>query len=362
MKVLPNPHVAAMAPYPVADLSAPSGMPLAYLGQNESAFPPSPLALEAAARALADGRLYPDPSWRDLRAAIAGVHGLDPARILCSAGSMELIQMLALAWLGPERRALSPRHCYLFFRSAARLAGAEVDLAPERDLTVDVDALLDCLRPDTRVVFVANPGNPTGTRIAREELLRLRNALPDNVLLILDDAYGEFADAPGEAMFDLVERGDTVVLRTFSKAYALAGMRVGWGLFPPTILAELRKVMTPNSVTVASQAAAAAAMRDQPYMQMVRTKTAARRDRFAGAMRQLGYTVPESYTNFVLIRFASAEVASAADAALRAAGVLTRGIGSYGLPDCLRVTVGTDDEMDRARDVLAALAGKQVST
>lgn len=359
MTLAPNPHVAAMAPYPVADLSAPPGKPLALLGQNESAFPPSPLAIASAAKALADARLYPDPDWRDLRAAIAGVHGLDAARILCSAGSMELIQMLALAWLGPGRRALSPQYGYLFFRAAARLAGAEVDLAPEPGLTVDVDALLAGLRPDTAVVFVANPGNPTGTRIGREELVRLREGLPGDVLLILDEAYGEFADAPGEAMFDLVDRGDTVVLRTFSKAYALAGMRVGWGLFPPAVATELRKIMIPNSVPVVSQAVAAAAMRDQPYMARVRAETAARRDRFAGAMRQLGLSVPESHTNFVLLRFASAEAARAADAALRAEGVLTRGMGGYGLADCLRVTVGTDDEMQRARDVLAALTGRE---
>jgi histidinol-phosphate aminotransferase len=303
---------------------------------------------------LAQARFYADSDWHDLRAAIAEVHGLAPARILCSAGSMELIQALALAYLGPGRRALSPAHGYLFFRTAAQLAGAEVDLAPETDLTVDVDALLTALRPETRVVFVANPGNPTGTRIGRAELVRLRDGLPDDVLLVIDEAYGEFADTLGDAAFDLTERGNTVVLRTFSKVYGLAGMRIGWGVFPMASAADLRKVQNPGSVSAVSLAAAAAAMRDQAYMRRVRDETAERRDRFAGSLRQLGLIVPTSHTNFVLIRFASAEAAQRANQALRARGVVLRPMGGYGLADCLRATIGSEDDMQLVRDALAA--------
>jgi histidinol-phosphate/aromatic aminotransferase/cobyric acid decarboxylase-like protein len=231
MTLPPNPHVAALAPYALADLSAPPGKRLISLAQNESALPPSPGAMEAARAALTDARLYPDPDWCELREAIAWVHGLDPASILCGCGSMELIGALAAAYLGPGNRALTTAYGYLFFRTAARLAGAEIDLAPETGLTVDIDALLGAVRPYTRIVFVANPGNPTGTRITRADLLRLRDRLPGDVLLVIDEAYGEFADMPGEAMFDLAARGDTVVLRTFSKVYGLAAMRVGWGCF-----------------------------------------------------------------------------------------------------------------------------------
>lgn len=353
MSIAPTPNVAAMAAYALPDLSVPAGLRPVLLAQNESALAPSPAAIEAAGKALAHARLYADSDWSDLRAAIAGVHDIAPGKILCGAGSMELIQALALAYLGPGRRALSPAHGYLFFRTAARLAGAAVDLAPEAGLTVDVEALLAALRPDTGVVFVANPGNPTGTRIGRAELVRLRDGLPEAVLLVVDEAYGEFADAPGEATFDLAERGNTVVLRTFSKVYGLAGMRVGWGVFPAAVAAELRKVQNPGGVSAVSLAAAAAAMRDQAYMHKVRAETAERRDRFAGSLRQLGLTVPPSHTNFVLIRFASAEAALRADRTLRDRGVVLRPMGGYGLADCLRATIGPDDDMRLTRDVLA---------
>lgn len=361
MNISPNPHVAAMASYALADLSVPEGKRPVPLAQNESAMPPSPRAVEAARAALEDVRLYPDPDWRELRAAIAGVHGIDPGAVLCGAGSMELILALALAYLGPGRRALTTAHGYLFFRTAARLAGAETDIAPEPGLTVDVDALLAAVTADTRVVFVANPGNPTGTRIPRSEILRLRKALPDEALLVVDEAYGEFAELRGEAVLDLPARGDTVVLRTFSKVYGLAGMRVGWGLFPPEIAVHVRKVLNPNNISAAAQAAAAAAMCDQSHMARVRSATAARRDRFAGQVRELGLEVPASHTNFALIRFPSVVAAAAADAALRSEGVLMRGMASYGLADCLRATIGADDEMEMARGILAACAAEASS-
>jgi len=361
VKLLPKPQIASMAPYALPDLSVPSGKRPVLLAQNESAMAPSPAALEAARAALARARFYADSEWDGLRSAIAGLHGIDPATIVCGAGSMELIQMLALAYLGPGDRALSPAYGYLYFRTVVQIAGAALDLAPERDFTVDVDALLAAVRPETRIVFVANPGNPTGTRIGRADLLRLREGLPAGVLLLIDEAYGEFADAPGEAVFDLPEKGNTAVLRTFSKVYGLAGMRVGWGVFPDAVARELRKVRNPGSVSAVSLAAAAAAMRDQPYMRQVRDETAARRDRFAGAMRQLGLTVPESHTNFVLIRFAAADAARRADAALRAEGVVLRPMGGYGLPDCLRATIGAEDEMELARDVLAAWVERDAS-
>jgi histidinol-phosphate aminotransferase len=359
MTLAPDPRIAALAPYALADLSVPPGRRAVSLAQNESAIPPSPRAIVAARAALADARLYPDPDWRDLRAAIAGVHGLDPEAILCGSGSMELILALALAWLGPGRAALTTAHGYLFFRTAARLAGAEAAIAPETALTVDVDALLAALRPETRLVFIANPGNPTGTRIGRAELMRLREGLPADVLLVIDEAYGEFADAADEPLFGLARRGDTAILRTFSKAYGLAGMRVGWGLFPPTVAREVRKALSPNNISAPAQAAAAAAMRDQAYMRRVCAETAARRDRFAAAMRALGLSVPASHTNFVLLRFASPAAAQSADRALRAEGVLLRPLGGYGLADCLRATVGGEAEMELAASVLTAWTGKE---
>ncbi len=337
----PVPHVAAMDAYALADLG---GAETILMAQNESAFAPSPAAIAAGRAALAASPLYPDPDW----------HGLEPAQILCGAGSMELIGCLIRAYAGPGDRVLGTQHGYAFAATATAQAMADYVAADEVDLTVSVEAILAALSPEVRIVFLCNPGNPTGTLIPNAEILRLRAALPEDVLLVVDQAYAEFADAgqdPGE-IFALVARGDTVVTRTLSKAYGLAGARIGWALMPPQIASQVRKLLNPNNITAVSQAMSAAALRDQDHMRQVVADTAAIRDRFADAARGLGLTVPESHTNFVLLRFDNAGAAQRADAALRAAGLLMRGMGGYGLPDCLRATVCKQSVMDRALDVL----------
>jgi histidinol-phosphate aminotransferase len=349
-----NAHISEMAPYALADLAAPAGKRLVSLAQNESAFAPSPRAIEAAGRALAEGQLYPDPDWSALRETIAAVHGLAPGQILCGAGSMELIDCVLRCYCGPGAGVLSTQYGYAFFRIAAHGARAAFSAAPEIDMTVDVDAVLDAVEASTRVVCIVNPGNPTGTRIPRSEVLRLRQGLRDDILMIIDEAYGEFADMPGEQTFDLASRGDTVVLRTFSKAYALAGMRVGWGVFPPAIAAEVRKLLMPNNISGASQAAAAAAMADQDHMRTIRTRTIELREQYSGDVRRLGLQVPQSHTNFIVVRFAGAHGASGAEAWLRNEGVIARGLAGYGLPDCLRVTVGETGDMALATELLDA--------
>ena len=352
-----NTHIAAMEPYALADLAAPPEKPLISLAQNESALPPSPSALESAHRALAEGRLYPDPDWTELRAAIAEVHGLAPKHILCGAGSMELIDCVIRCYAGPGASVVSTQTGYAFFRTATQAARADYAEAPSKDLTVDVDAILATASAETRIVCIANPGNPTGTRISRADVVRLRDGLGDDILLIVDEAYGEYSDdAP---VFDLVERGNTVVMRTFSKAYALAGMRVGWGVFPPEVLTQVRKVLNPNNVSAASQAAATAAIADQEHMRAVCTRTIVLRERFAEQMRQLGLEVPQSHTNFVLLRFPAADAAARAERMLRAEGVILRPLAGYGLPDCLRATVGSAADMDFTAAVLGAWREKE---
>ncbi|SDX10624.1 histidinol-phosphate aminotransferase/N-methylhydantoinase B [Ruegeria halocynthiae] len=341
-------HISAMSPYALAQLNAPEGKRLISLSQNESLHPPSPLAVEAGAKALKAGHLYPDPDWGELREALSGLHGIPAESILCGNGSMELIACLAQAFADEQNAVLAPAHAYPFFRTAAQMVQARFDVAPESDGRVSVDALLTAVRPDTRIVFVANPGNPTGTRIPRAKLVRLREGLPGDTLLVIDEAYGEFADYLGEPMFDLVGRGDTVVLRTFSKAYGLAGMRVGWGLFPPEIARELRKVMSPNNISAAGQAAATAALKDQAYMVATCRETAMLREGFRTRLQQAGYDVPKSSTNFVLIRMGSPDKAHRADEALRAEGVFLRPQGGAGLADCLRATIGAADDLDIA--------------
>lgn len=360
--IQPNPKIAALAPYALADLSAPPGKRLVSLAQNESAFPPSPKAIMAAQESLSGSHLYPDHDWKDLRRAIADLHGIPAEGILCGAGSMELIACLTHCYCGPGDRVLSSQYAYAFFRTATLATGANYDIASESGLTLSVDALLAEVRPETKVVFVANPGNPTGTRIGRAELVKLRNALPPHVLMVIDEAYGEFADAPGEATFDLVARGDTVVLRTLSKAYGLAGLRVGWGLFPPAIASEIRKVLNPNNISIASQAAATAAVEDQGYMHEVCRATAARRDRFRADLLALGLNAPESFTNFLLIEFNDNGAAQRADAALRDEGILMRGMAGYGLPQCLRATIGAEADMQAATEILIRWRNREIQS
>ncbi|MFY0312289.1 pyridoxal phosphate-dependent aminotransferase [Leisingera sp. D0M16] len=345
------PHVAAMAPYALADLGGEGTISLA---QNESAFAASPAAIAAGKAVLEQMPLYPDPEWPELRAAVAEVHSLDPANVLCGAGSMELIGCLIRAFAGPGDQVLGTDYGYAFVASASAQVQADYVKARERELTVSVYDILPAVTPETRIVFVCNPGNPTGTLIPNSDLLRLREGLPADVLLVVDQAYAEFADADNDPaeIFALVERGDTVVMRTLSKAYGLAGARAGWGYFPPEIAGEVRKLLNPNNISIPSQAMAAAAMRDQAHMHDVVSQTAAIRDGFSEGCRALGLEVPQSHTNFVLIRFASPDQAKAADAALRAEKLLMRGMGGYGLDDCLRATICSQEVMDRALAVL----------
>ncbi len=345
--------VASMAPYALADLGPAGAQSLA---QNESAVPPSPAAIEAGQRALRDAALYPDPDWRSLRVAIAEAHGLEGDAILCGAGSMELIGATIRAFAGPGDEVLGTAHGYLFAATAARQAGAAYRRAAEPGLRVSVETLLSGVSARTRVVFVCNPGNPTGTRILNSEILQLRKALPGDVLLMVDQAYGEFDDQDPGPIFDMVAGGATVVTRTFSKAYALAGARVGWGLFPPAVGTEVRKLLNPNNITGVSQAMARAAIADRDHVAEVVRETVQSRDRLSNQLRSFGMEVPESHTNFVLVRFADTATAQAADGALRGAGLIARGMAGYGLPDALRITIGPEAAMDLVAKVLRGVA------
>ncbi len=351
-----RPHIETMAPYALADLGTAETFSLA---QNESAWPPSPKALAAATAAMARLQLYPDPDWSDLRHAIAEVHDLDPDLLLCGAGSMELISCLIRAFVGAGECVLGSEYGYAYVATAAQQVEADYLQASEVDFRVSIDALLARVGEGTRILFLCNPGNPTGTVLAAAEVRRLRNALPDPVLLVIDEAYGEFVEAGEAPLFDLIQSGNTVVLRTFSKAYGLAGARIGWGYFPAGVKDQVRKLLNPNNVSLVSQAAAAAAMRDQQHMLATVAKTARLRDDTAEALRSLGLVVPESRTNFLLIAFSSADRASAAEAALRQEGLLLRSMRGYRLPQCLRMTIGREAEMQRCLAVLKEVCHAQ---
>ena len=345
-----HPHIQRMSPYALADMTVPDGIDLISLSQNESLRPPSPDVISAATDALTGGADYPDPDWTELRAALAELHDIPADRILCGAGSLDLIGCIAHAFAGPDAAMLAPEHAYPFFRTAAQMANARFDTAHENDGSVGVDALLQAVQPDTAIVCIANPGNPTGTRISKSELLRLRTGLRDDIILIIDEAYGEFAVSLDDDCWDMVKGGNCIVLRTFSKAYSMAGFRIGWGLFPAPIMTQMRKVMNPNNVTHASQAAALAAIGDQAYMTETCRITAELRDQAFTRLTHAGFDVLPSVTNFLLIRFANTDAALAADATLRAKGIFLRRQPGAGLPNALRMTIGA------APAIMAAVA------
>jgi len=272
---------------------------------------------------------------------------------------MELIAALAKAFTGPGRAVLAPAHAYPFFNTAAQWAQARFDVAQDAPGSRRAEALLSAVRRDTRLVFLDNPGNPTGTRLSRREILALRAGLAPDVILVIDEAYGEFADHLGEPLFDLVNDGRTVILRSLSKAYGLASLRVGWGVFPNTVAQELGKVMLPNSVSAPAQAAARAALEDQGYMRATCQETAVLRLGFIARLRAAGFDVSESLTNFALLRFETPQTAHRANRALRARGCFLRGQGGAGLPQCLRATIGNPRALSLVAETLEEFAKEE---
>jgi len=352
--IRPNPNVAAMSPYALPDISAADGLQAIVLAQNEHAYPPSAKVQAAITAALARGHLYPDSDCSELRGAIATVHKLHADNIVCGSGSMELMSGLMLAYLSAGDRLLMSEYGYLFMRTLAKLVGAQVDMAAEQNYRVDVDALLDKLEPDTRLVFVVNPGNPCGSLIHNDEIRRLRASMPDDVLLLVDEAYAEFTDAGfHEPIFDLVDQGNTVITRTFSKIYGLAGLRVGWGYFADDLRDQVRKVLNPGSVSLLSQVAARAAMEDRENVRQANRLVAEQRGYLSAEISNLGLAVVPSQTNFILVDFVKPEAAASAFEFLRKHGLVVRPMGGYGLPACLRITIGTGEQMQMTARTLA---------
>lgn len=340
--------VDAMAAYALADLK-PSMVSLA---QNESSYPCSPKAITAGREALGETYLYSDPDWLELRQAIADVHGLNADSILCGAGSMEIIAAIIKAYSQSGQEVLGTAYGYLFVSTACQQAGSIYTQAPEIDYTVCVDELLAKVSEATAIVFVCNPGNPTGTRISNSELIRLRDELPDNVLLVIDQAYAEFDDQDSQSVFELVDRGDTIVTRTFSKAYALAGQRIGWAVFPQNVAIQVRKLLNPNNVSIVAQAMGVAAVRDQDYMRRIVTNTADTRDSFVKVLAASGVRVLQSHTNFVLLVLDSVQQCQELDDLLREHKYLARAMAGYGLPHCLRLTIGSPEDMQKLAPII----------
>lgn len=350
----PLPNILAIKPYKGGAATLPGAGPAVKLSSNENPLGCSPAARAAAQAALADLALYPDGVHSALRTAIAGRHGVEAERIICGAGSDEVFQFLGRAYLAPGDNIVQSQYAFLMYKLMAQASGAEVRSAPDRNFHADVDALLALVDARTKLVFLANPNNPTGTYLPAAEVARLQRALPRDVLLVLDGAYAEYVDAPDYACgLDLARTAENVLItRTFSKIHGLASLRVGWAYGAPEVIDALNRVRGPFNVTGPALAAAAAAVNDAAFPARSAAFNRAELARLGEGLRALGYGVIPSVGNFVLVRFGAPEAASAADAHLRQAGLIVRDMAAYGLPETLRISIGLPEQNDR---VLAAL-------
>ena len=353
----PRPGILDIPPYVGGESSVPGLNRIVKLASNESALGPSPKALAAFREAAASVHRYPDGGCTALRQALGTRFDLDPARIVCGAGSDELLGLLARGYVGPGEETLYSEHGFLIYPIATRAAGGLPRAIAERDLVTDVDALLSAVTPATRIVFLANPNNPTGTYVPADEMRRLREGLPPGVLLVIDAAYAEYIDATDyTAGFELVDASSSVVVtRTFSKIYGLGGARLGWAYCPEAVADVLNRLRMPFNVAAPAQAAGVAALADGRFVEAAQRHNRQWRAWSRAAISALGLEVPESHGNFLLVRFPSepGRDAVTADAYLKSRGYIARRVASYGLHDRLRVTIGLEAEM---RGFVAALA------
>jgi histidinol-phosphate aminotransferase len=339
--------VSHLPGYIMAEQNIPGVERIIQLGQNELALSPSPNAIEAIRQTATALSRYPDIAHVKLRQAIADVHDLNFDQVACGAGSLELLGLLANIYCETGVDVVVNQFGYKFFQVQCTVAGANIIIVPEPDLKADIDGIIDAVTAQTRIVFIVTPNNPTGASLVAGELKQLREKLSDDILLVVDGAYAEFTDsAEYESGFDLVDSGvNLAVTRTFSKAYGLAGLRVGWLYGPADVVEAIAKVRSPNSITTQALAAAEAAMRDQAHLAKVTSEIIELRESFREKTQSLGLQAMPSEGNFVLVRFDNDDQAKAIYDGLLEVGIIVRPMGSYDLHDCLRVTVGTREEM-----------------
>ncbi len=340
----PRPGIMDIKPYKPGASEAPGAVEVHKLSSNESALGASPKAIEAYKEAADRLFHYPEGASVTLREKIGEVHGLDPALIVCGAGSDELLQLLTHAYVGEGDNIIMSAHGFVVYAIAALSVGAEPRYAPEKNLTGDVDAMLGLVDERTRIVFIANPNNPTGTYLTDAELRCLREALREDILIVIDAAYAEFVDesdySNGAALVD--DFPNVVMTRTFSKIYGLAALRLGWAYCPPMIADVLNRIRGPFNVSTAAQAAGIAAVEDQDFVRRNFEHNRAERDYLQQQIGGLGLEFTPSHGNFILVKFSDEPGKNADDVRsyLAANGVIVRDMGSYGLGDYLRVSVG----------------------
>jgi len=346
----PRPGIMKIAPYVPGKDSVDGKETIAKLSSNEGALGPSPKAMAAYAKAAAELHRYPDGAADRLRAAIGRHYGLDAARIICGSGSDEILNLLVRAYCGPGDELLYTQFGFLMYPINALGVGA----APENDYRADVDAMLAKVTGKTRVVCLANPNNPTGSYITKDEVRRLQAGLPRNVLLVIDAAYAEYVSRNDyESGIDLVDQAENVVMtRTFSKIYGMGGLRLGWMYGPAGIVDTISRLRQPFNVNLAAQMAGIAALDDIAHTDASRTNNDIWLPWLSAEVSKLGLKPLPSVGNFLTIGFGSKERAAAANDWLMNDGLIPRMIAGYGLPEHLRITIGTETEVKAVRDSL----------
>lgn len=355
--IRPQPGIMEIALYVSGESQVAGKAEVLKLSANENPHGPSAQAKLAYAEAVGTLHRYPNTDHGPLRRAIAEVHGLDADRIICGVGSDEVLQFVTQCYAGQGDEVITTQHGFSMYPILAHAAGAIPVEVPETDRRVDVDAILAAVTAHTRIVFIANPANPTGTMLSDGELRRLIEGLPPYVVFVHDGAYTEFADGfdGGAALVD--DYPNVVMTRTFSKIHGLGGLRIGWGYARREMIDVLNRVRQPFNLSQVQMAVAEAAIRDVAYTQWCQSENARWRDWLRNALVQMGVACDESFANFVLARFDSPAQAEACDAALKADGIIVRRVAGYQLPDCLRITIGDEAACRRIVDVIARFKG-----
>ena len=363
-KIMPQSGILDIAPYVggVAHLDGVANV--IKLSSNENPFGPSDAAKDAFRRASHDLHRYPSTDHASLRTAIAKVLGLDADHIVCGVGSDEILSLLCQAYAGPGDEVIYTEHGFAIYKISALANGATPVEVPERERVTDVDAILAACTPATRLVFIANPNNPTGTMIGEAEIARLADGLPETAMLVLDGAYADYVEGyDGGA--SLVESRDNVVMtRTFSKLYGLGGLRVGWGYAPMHVVDVLNRIRGPFNLSQAALVTAEAAILDTAWAEKCRVDNTRLRAWLAEALAEHGVVSDTSTANFILARFADQDQAEACNDFLQAQGLIVRRVAGYNLPHCLRITVGDEASCRRLAHVVGQFmnAGSEPET
>jgi histidinol-phosphate aminotransferase len=338
-----------IAPYVGGESKAGAGR-IIKLSSNESAFGPSPKAMKAITDMAQKIHRYPDGGCIELRAALGKKNNIHPDNIVCGSGSDEIIAFLCTAFVGQGDEVLYNRHGFLMYGISAQVNGGKAVLAPEQNLRADVDALLAAVAPKTKILFIANPNNPTGSYLPKSDIRRLREKLPAHIILVLDAAYAEFVTADDySAGHELVDEFDNIVVtRTFSKIYGMGGVRLGWGHCSTKITDVLNRVRGPFNVSSIAQVAGIAALDDDEFVARAIAHNTQWMNWSTETLSALGLTVYPSVGNFFLVDFETPDKAEACRLFMKDRGILVRQMGAYGLGQCLRISIGTGEEMELA--------------